>query len=271
MTKIITLGCGGGRHQTIDQTFKTGGFRIHDKKFKIHIDPGPGALLLTNQYGLDPKDLDAVFVSHAHPDHYADAEVLIGAMNRENSAGRLIGSQSVVEEDRKLGPAISSYHKRKAGEIISLKPGDVFNLNGTDVTASPTEHSDSTGVGFIIETGSGSVGYTGDTELCDDLVDVFEDVRILVGNVTRPGSKRIDGHLCSDDFAELLETVQPDLGIILHMGMLFLRNSPREEAARIEERSGVETIPGFVGTEINIGESVGVKRKVEQEKLERFF
>lgn len=47
MTEIISLGCGGGRHQTLDQTFRTGGFRIHSG-FKLHVDPGPGALLLTN-------------------------------------------------------------------------------------------------------------------------------------------------------------------------------------------------------------------------------
>ncbi len=271
MPKIITLGCGGGRHQTTDQTFKTGGFRIHDKNFKIHADPGPGALLLTNQYGLDPEDLDGVFVSHAHPDHYADAEVLVEAMNSENSAGRFIGSESAVDGDGELGPAISLYHKRKAGEIISLESGDVYELNGTVLTASSTEHSDPTGVGFKIETDSGIIGYTSDTEFFDGLSEMFEDVRVLLGNVTRPRGKRIDGHLCSDDFAKFLEVVEPDLGVILHMGMLFLRNSPREEANRIEEESGVRTIPGYLGTEISIENNINVRRKVEQEKLESFF
>lgn len=271
MTKIITLGCGGGRHQTIDQTFKTGGFRIHDKKFKLHVDPGPGALLLSNHYGLDPNDLDSVLVSHAHPDHYSDAEVLIGAMSGENTAGKFIGSKSTVDGDGELGPSISLYHKRKAGEVISLSPGDVCELKDFDIEATPAVHSDSTGVGFKIETSSGMIGYTADTELFDDLLEAFEGVRVLLGNVTRPNDKRIDGHLCSDDFAEILEVIEPDLGIILHMGMLFLRNTPSEEASRIQDMSGVRTIPGYVGTEVNIDERIGVKRKREQEKLENFY
>ena len=40
------------------------------------------ALVRTYQFGFDPRNLDGVFVSHAHTDHYNDAEILIEAMTR---------------------------------------------------------------------------------------------------------------------------------------------------------------------------------------------
>ena len=47
--KLQFLGTGGGRFATISQKRMTGGFRIDDMgKRNIHVDPGPGALVVTN-------------------------------------------------------------------------------------------------------------------------------------------------------------------------------------------------------------------------------
>ena len=81
--KITFLGTGGGRFSAISQRRMTGGFRIDNLNGKnYHVDPGPGALVRTYQFGFDPRNLDGVFVSHAHTDHYNDAEILIEAMTR---------------------------------------------------------------------------------------------------------------------------------------------------------------------------------------------
>lgn len=283
MVKIITLGCGGGRHQTVDQSFKTGGFRVHDERFKVHVDPGPGALLLTNKYGLDPEDLDALFISHAHPDHYTDGELLISAMtkNGEGRRGALLGSESVIrgiDFDRdcegnvdRIGPSISQFHRKKVKDLEFLSHGESFDINSFRMEATKTFHSDPSCIGFKLETSAGKIGYTADTEKFEELPKIFEDVRVLIGNVTRPNGKRIDHHLCSDDFAEILEEVDPDLGIILHMGMLFLRNSPNKESSKIEDSSGVRTIPGYSGTEISLSDGVKIKNLSESKSFHRFY
>lgn len=41
-----------------------------------------GALIRTYQFGFDPRNLSGIFVSHAHTDHYNDAEILIEAMTK---------------------------------------------------------------------------------------------------------------------------------------------------------------------------------------------
>ena len=67
--KITFLGTGGGRFSAISQRRMTGGFRIDNLNGKnYHVDPGPGALVRTYQFGFDPRNLDGVFVSHAHTD-----------------------------------------------------------------------------------------------------------------------------------------------------------------------------------------------------------
>ncbi len=250
--QIISMGCGGGRHQTLDQTFKTGGFLINAEK-NIHVDPGPGALLLTKQLGLDPLDLDAVFVSHSHTDHQSDAQVMVEATNREpQGKGRFIGSESAINGTDQLTPAISKNHKQKIGESIPLKPGEKYKLNNIEFQATRTKHGDPTGIGVKIKTNQGTIGYTSDTEYFEELPQEFKNSRILIANVTRPGNKRIDGHLCSDDLIKMLEIVEPELAMISHMGMLFLRDTPTDQAKYVEQETGVKTIPALLGTKLEI-------------------
>ena len=99
--KITFLGSGGGRFSAISQRSID---NLGGKNY--HIDPGPGALIRTYQFGFDPRNLSGVIVSHAHTDHYNDAEILIEAMTRgmTKSMGTIVGSESVLEGYEQWGP-----------------------------------------------------------------------------------------------------------------------------------------------------------------------
>lgn len=271
MVDIVFLGCGGGRYQTVDQCFKTGGFRLHGQA-NIHVDPGPGALLLTHQHGLNPLDLDCIVVTHCHPDHYTDAEVLLEAMTQymTRKRGVLIGSESVLYGKGEFGPAISRYHQHKAEKVIVLRPGETYEFEDLKLEATPTQHSDSTTFGLKFHSRHGTVGYTNDTQYFDELADNFKGARVLIANVTRPLAMRIRWHLCSDDLISLLKEVKPELAVMVHMGMLFLRHPPEREAARIKAETEVETVPGYAGLRIGIDEKIKVRRPVRQPSLEAF-
>lgn len=271
MVELIFLGCGGGRYQTIYQHFKTGGFRLHGQS-KIHVDPGPGALLLTHQHGLDPLDLDCVVATHCHPDHYTDAEVLIEAMTQHmtKKRGVLIGGPSVIQGRAKFGPAISKYHQNKVAEIVTFRPGVRYELEDIKLEATPTQHSDPTTFGLKFRSRAGTIGYTNDTQYFDGLAESFKGARVLIANVTRPLGMRIRWHLCSDDLISLLKLVKPELAVMVHMGMLFLKHSPEKEAARIKAETGVKTLPGYAGLRIDIDKEIKVKHPVKQPSLEAF-
>lgn len=271
MTEIISLGCGGGRHQTVDQSFKTGGFRIHSGNTKFHVDPGPGALLLSGQLGLDPLKLDGLVVSHSHTDHSTDAEVLVEAIEKGNSSdGVFVGNKSAVEGGEDLAPGLSEFHRRKVGELVLLEPSETYDYGDFRFEATPAQHSDPEAIGVKFHTSSGIVGYTGDTQKFEGISEAYEDVRVLIANVTRPDEKRIDWHLCSEDLVEILKDVDPEVAMILHMGMLFLRNPPTEEARRIQERTGVKTVPGFVGTRVVLDGEAKIERRRKQLEIDKF-
>ncbi|MDG6221546.1 MAG: MBL fold metallo-hydrolase, partial [Candidatus Thermoplasmatota archaeon] len=114
MTRITFLGTGGGRFSTITQRRATGGILVEDGN-RLHIDPGPGALVHLVAKGFDPQKLDGVLVSHCHPDHYNDAEILVEAMTSggNKKRGLLLGSVSVMEGIDGFSAAVSPYHQEK--------------------------------------------------------------------------------------------------------------------------------------------------------------
>lgn len=272
MVELVFLGYGGGRYETVDQRFKTGGFRVHGQ-LRLHVDPGPGALLLSHQHGLDPLKLDGLVVTHCHPDHYTDAEVLIEAMTRYTTRKRgvLVASPSVLQGKGGFGPAISSYHQAQVERVVSMEPGDELELGDLRLEATPTRHTEPTTFGLRIHTPHGLVGYTNDTEYFEELGGLFEGSRVLIANVTRPRAMRIRGHLCTEDLLPLLKRTRPELVVLVHLGMLFLKYKPEREAERVKAETGVEVLPGYAGLRVNLGRELRVKRPAAQPSLEAFM
>ena len=252
--KITFLGSGGGRFSAISQRRMTGGFRIDNLGGKnYHIDPGPGALIRTYQFGFDPRNLSGIFVSHAHTDHYNDAEILIEAMTRGMTKynGTIFGSESVLKGYKKWGPCISSYHQSQS-DVIVLKPGVTQEVDGIKVKGTEIEHGDPAGVGFQIDYNGFKVSYTSDTGYFDGLAEAHEDADILIASVLRPGNRTIPGHMCSRNFVDLIEKVKPKVAVMTHLGLKMISNNPVVEAKKISKKTGVKTIAAFDGLSFNV-------------------
>lgn len=264
MTRLTLLGTGGGRFATVTQERATGGVYLEDG-VSLHIDPGPGSLIMMRRARLDPMRTDGILVSHCHPDHYTDAEVLLEAMTdgTHTRRGFLAASRSVLSGDGALGPAISAYHQAAVGEVRALEPGDVMEMGHVRVTATPADHSDPTTVGFRIATTNGDVGYVPDTALHGDVMAANAGVRVLIVPLTRPLRARIDHHLCTEDAAELVEGVRPELAVLNHLGLKMLREDPRVQADWIAKKSGVRTLAGEDLMRIRMSERISVKREGE--------
>lgn len=252
--KITFLGSGGGRFSAISQRRMTGGFRIDNIGGKnYHIDPGPGALIRTYQFGFDPRNLNGVFVSHAHTDHYNDAEILIEAMTRgmTKNKGTIFGSTSVLDGFDKWGPCISKYHQSKSRRVV-LKPGEVKKVDGLEIKGTKTQHGDPAGTGFQIDYKGFKLSYTSDTGYFDELADYHEGSDILIASVLRPGNKTIGGHMCSRNFIDLINKVKPKVAVMTHLGLKMISSNPVVEAKKISKQTGVKTIAAFDGLSFNI-------------------
>ncbi len=244
MADIVFLGTGGGRFVTISQTRATGGIYIEEKGVAVHIDPGPGALVHMCGQGIDPRQLDGVFVSHCHPDHYNDAEILVEAMTHGGTRKRgvLAGSVSVLMGVGEFSPAVSPYHQKKPGRVEVMNPGDSVEIGHLRVVATPAVHSDPTAIGFVIETRGGRISYSGDTVLREEVVKAHRGSDLLILNVTRPLGMEIPHHMSTGDALEFVKTVEPEMAVLTHFGGKFTEHLAEKEALFVERHSGVNTI-----------------------------
>jgi phosphoribosyl 1,2-cyclic phosphodiesterase len=264
MTRLTLLGTGGGRFATVTQERATGGVYLEDG-VSLHIDPGPGSLVMMKRARLDPMRTDGILVSHCHPDHYTDAEVLLEAMTNgtQTERGFLAGSVSVLEGDGTIGPAVSAYHRAAVEDVHVMRAGDEVEIGHVEVTATPAYHSDPTTVGFLITTSNGVVGYVPDTTLHDDIIEANKGARVLFVPLTRPLRARIEHHLCTEDAAELVAGVKPELAVLNHLGLKLLREDPHMQAEWISKKSGVETVLGEDLMRIRLTDRLSVKRPGE--------
>jgi phosphoribosyl 1,2-cyclic phosphodiesterase len=273
--EIIFLGTGGGRFATITQKRRTAGIRILGEDLNLHLDPGPGALVHSVEEGLDPQKINAVFVSHCHPDHYTDAEVLVEAMTHgmTKKQGMLVAAKSVLKGNSVCEPSISKYHQQKPRETIEAVPETKIAVGNVETVVTETRHSDPDAVGFRFQTQEfGDFAYTSDTEYFKTIGRNYYGVRLLILCVMRPAGKPWKGHMTTNDAIRIVEEAKPEQAILTHLGMQMIFQGPTKEAMVIEEKTGVKTVAATDGMRIEFGENIDIpSRKAKKEKLNRFF
>jgi phosphoribosyl 1,2-cyclic phosphodiesterase len=265
MTKITFLGTGGGRFATVYQVRRTGGIYIEDGA-KVHLDPGPGAALAMRERRMDPAKTDALLISHCHPDHYGDAEVLVEGMTACSFSrrGLLAGSKSAIEGSGDFGPAISEYHKRIVPQAVVLKPGDELVVKRLRIKATHTSHSDPDGIGFRFLTRSGDVSLVGDTELKQEVLDDHKGAKILIMNVTRPLKSRVRFHMTTEDAAAMAGEIKPEIAVLTHFGSKFIHDGIRKQVAFVEKTSGVRTVGAEDFMTISANDRILVRKAVSR-------
>ena len=272
---IIFLGTGGGRFTTITQKRRTAGMRIMSEGLNLHLDPGPGALVYSISEGLDPQKLNAIFISHCHPDHYTDAEVLIEAMTHGTiqKRGILVAAKSVLNGSKACEASISKYHQQMPEQKIEAVPGMKFQLVNLNVSVMEARHTDPDAVGFRFETSEfGDFAYTSDTEYFEGISKYYERVRLLILCVMRPSGKPWKGHMTTDDAIKIIEATHPEKAILTHLGMQMIFHGPAKEAKLIEEKTGVSTVAAVDEMLINFGETINVQVSGKaQQDLNKFF
>jgi phosphoribosyl 1,2-cyclic phosphodiesterase len=273
--ELIFLGTGGGRFATITQKRRTGGIRILSETLNVHLDPGPGGLIYSLGMGLDPQKVRTVLISHAHPDHCNDAEILVEAMTSgmTKKRGVLAASHSALLGNEVCEPSISKYHQQMPEKVIETKPGTAFNVNGMKIVATEARHSDPDAVGFRLETRTlGDIAYTSDTEFFEGIGKFYEGVRLLILCIMRPSGEPWKGHMTTDDAIKILAEAKPEKAVITHFGMKMIFGGPNREAELIQQETEVPTIAAVDGMRLSMDNEIQIQKSGRKQRgLEDFL
>ncbi len=225
---LIFLGSGGGRAMVYTQERKTSGFYL-DLDIKMYVDPGVGSYLnyLTNfKDFFELKNLDYIFVSHAHIDHAQDLMPFVDYLTiggKKKRRGVLLASYSVIKGGY-FGPFINKTYLNYLADYEILDNGKEYLLKkGYKLKVLLNNHSDPTTFSFRLtnEEKGVDIGYISDTSYFEELKSFFKGVKVLVVNCLRPFGDKHSYHLTADQVLELLKDIKPKLTILHHLGFKF--------------------------------------------------
>lgn len=251
MFAVKFLGTGGARFAMLSQLRKTGGIYITTDDTRIHIDPGPGALInmLSSRPKLDPRKTDIAILTHKHLDHSNDINLIIEAMTDGGfkKRGYLLAPQDSLEND----PPVLNYLKEYLTGIFNLYEG--FTLEqGNTIISSPLKmkHGVET-YGIEVRFNNITLRLISDTGYFSQLKE-FAKTDFLIANVLSPQSLEGIDHLSFEEFLEIISEAKPAVAVMTHFGTRMLRARPWILAEKATKETGVKVIAAGDGSTINI-------------------
>ena len=153
------------------------------RTWSIVLDLGNGALGPLQRH-LDLADLDAVFISHLHPDHCVDVCGLY--VTRKYRPGGAVPGQLPVHAPAGAEERFAlMYHGLERGSMTNefivheLADAQVTRVGPLTVTAYRVNHPVEA-YGFRVEADGAVVAYTGDTDSCDALTPLLTGADIAL-------------------------------------------------------------------------------------------
>lgn len=189
--KIQVIGASGGWPA---QGQACSGYLIEHEGFRLLLDAGYGvATALSSQ--LEPGDIQAVFLSHGHPDHTADLHPLL--------RGRILSGETdplpVYAAEGVIDPVVSW---EGLGELdgsfssVVVGDGDEFEVGPFRATTLDLPHL-VPNLGIRLSVGGRAFAYTGDAGPSAKLATISKGADLLIAEATfaRDMPARLQGNL----------------------------------------------------------------------------
>ncbi|HAK55819.1 MAG: MBL fold metallo-hydrolase [Vicinamibacterales bacterium] len=200
MAVVLTvLGCGdafgsGGRFQTC--------FAIDAGETRVLLDCGASSLVAMRQAGVDPRTIDAIFLTHLHGDHFGglpffilDAQFLSKRTAPLTVAGPPGTEARVLQAMETFFPGSTKVDRRFDTRFVELLPAQPTAVGTVVVTPADVVHgSGAPAYALRLEVDGRAIGYSGDTEWTEALLPIARDADLFICEAS-VFDKAIPGHI----------------------------------------------------------------------------
>lgn len=248
---IVFLGTGAGSIIRGKQIRATAGLAIIIDNNQFFLDPGPGSLIKSKEFGINLRQNTALLVSHTHLGHANDINAVLDAMTYFglDRQGCLVTSKSLVEPINNLRPLLIPSFRNMVEKHIVMERKQKLAINNVEIRALDTVHHDPTNIGFKFLSSEFVLTYTSDTSYHPDLIEQYKNSDILILNV--PSPEKIDNNLSVNDAIKIIKAVEPSLAIITHFNHKMIEADPIYIAREIQRETKVQTIAAKDGLVID--------------------
>lgn len=192
------------------------GYLILDGESSLLIDCGSGVFGELIEH-VDPNDLSGIWISHLHPDHFADMPAVANWALNTGSAKKILvyGPEGW---DARLEYFLSGDERsglsRSIFEIGYISDGMVVDIGQFRLKSRAVRHS-VLAFGVRIDSNERSIAYSGDTGPCEALTDLAFRVDLLLCEAG--AEKESEYHLTAQQAYEVALSSQTERLLLTHI------------------------------------------------------
>lgn len=260
MSSILFLGSGGARFVVARQLRASGGMWMRLGQTQMHVDPGPGALVraLSHVPPCNPRDLDAIVLSHKHLDHSGDVNVVIEAMTSGGfrRRGAVLAPADAFDDE----PVVLPYARRFVERIERLEPSSgPYRIGAVEIFTSIRHRHAVQTHGLIFVHEAMRIAYLPCGRYFEGLAADYARHRpdMLIVNVLRYHDQLNVDHFTWSDACRVVAEVRPKVAVFQHFGTTMLEASPPLLASKLEDELGLRAIAVYDGLTLDLKTELG--------------
>jgi ribonuclease BN (tRNA processing enzyme) len=162
------------------------GYLLRHESTNVWMDAGTGTFANLQKY-VDVGDLDAIVISHGHPDHFVDVIPAFYARHYGHLGDPGLPFYSPEGFMELASLLVSEGGKDVMGQAFDFRTvhgGDAFTVGPLSFSVFEMTHIGVHAVGYRVEVDGAVLAYTGDSGPCDEVVELSRDAGILLAEAT---------------------------------------------------------------------------------------
>ena len=213
---------------------------IDDKK--LLFDSGAGTIRRLLELKVDLFEIEHIFYTHLHNDHINDLGAIIWSNNYGLKRTKSLNLYGPIGFKKYYNILLNKILKpTKLYFKISIKEfkNYIIKINDIVLKTKSIIHSTTTkSIAYRIEHKNKTFVYTGDTDYCDEVIEIAEDADALLIECSLP--KKIQGHLTPSLAGKIAKQANAKHLILTHFYPQMLKTNIKKECSK--EFSGKITL-----------------------------
>jgi len=190
----------------------------------ILVDIGPGIMRRLCEAHVDVKSIDAIFITHFHPDHVSDLVPFLFASNYEYGEIRsapfhIVGPVGLEQFYRGLvqvyGHWIVPSGDRLILKELDAEASDSLPVGQVAVRSIPAVHSFPS-LHYRFDAQGVSVTVSGDTDFSENLIRLAQDTDVLICEASMPDGLKKSGHLVPSETGRIAHRAGTQRLVLTH-------------------------------------------------------
>jgi len=222
-------------------------YLIEINNSKICFDFGRGAIDQLLKLGIRPNEIDAVFISHFHPDHVNELLALVHITIASVPKNLLVNEKPRLKPLKIYGPketreridylrksAFLDYFPMDWLQVFELEDGSEVSDKNWKVRAYQTEHTKETrSLCYRLTSGKEIIAYSGDSVDCPGLRKAVSDADLAVIEASWPEEVKSRSHLTGKRTGRIAQENKVKKLILTHASPYYLKNfNPKKDAQK---------------------------------------